>query len=114
MHHKKRLESNKVRIHIRIPICSFTPYLWHVVSPCVLMFYDKVILYLLQAMVRPNAGHAVVLNWTMTNLYGVQPGEVGSWQQVHNVLLVVVVIVVCSTCTFRSSIGVIASVVTLI
>ncbi|MEM7269967.1 MAG: AMP-binding protein [Pseudomonadota bacterium] len=28
-----------------------------------------------KGVVRPNAGHAVALNWTMKNIYGVEPGE---------------------------------------
>eukprot|EP00062_Callorhinchus_milii_P018020 gi/632971033/ref/XP_007901973.1/ PREDICTED: acyl-CoA synthetase short-chain family member 3, mitochondrial isoform X1 [Callorhinchus milii] len=29
-----------------------------------------------KGIVRPSGGHAVVLNWTMSNVYGVKPGEV--------------------------------------
>lgn len=29
-----------------------------------------------QGIVRPNGGHAVALNWSMRNLYGINPGEV--------------------------------------
>ena len=34
------------------------------------------ILCLIQAVVRPNGGHAVVLNWSMFTLYGMNKHEV--------------------------------------
>lgn len=37
----------------------------------------------LQAVVRPSGGHAVVLNWSMYNIYGMQPHEVGRCHSVH-------------------------------
>ena len=35
---------------------------------------------LFQAVVRPSGGHAVVLNWSMYNIYGMHPHEVGTVQ----------------------------------
>ena len=31
---------------------------------------------MLQAVVRPSGGHAVALNWSMYNIYGMRPGDV--------------------------------------
>ena len=33
--------------------------------------------FVFQAVVRPSGGHAVVLNWSMYNIYGMHPHEVG-------------------------------------
>ena len=41
-------------------------------------FYDTLVVWLMQAVVRPNGGHAVVLNWSMFTLYGVNKHEVSS------------------------------------
>lgn len=44
--------------------------------------YLKLFTGLPKAVVRPTAGHSVVLHWSMSNVYGVKPGEVGvflSW-----------------------------------
>ena len=60
-----------------------------------------------KGVVRPNAGHMVALNWTMSNIYGVEPGDVYwaasdvGWVVGHSYIVYAPLIYGCTTIVFE-------------
>jgi propionyl-CoA synthetase len=60
-----------------------------------------------KGVVRPNAGHMVALNWTMKNIYGMEPGEVYwaasdvGWVVGHSYIVYAPLIYGCATVVFE-------------
>jgi propionyl-CoA synthetase len=60
-----------------------------------------------KGVVRPNAGHMVALNWTMSNIYDVQPGDVYwaasdvGWVVGHSYIVYAPLIYGCTTIVFE-------------